>query len=542
MRARSQGTLRAGLWGLMLVLAALDAFAGLYLLGASVSDAWARGDWPAALNAYWSPLYSWLLAPAVVLARQARAWEAPLAHAVNFVVFVGVLAAFECFVRSALAHVADGDSARATRIWAYALLGRAATAMATLQFITPDLLVAGLTFVLAALLCRIAGGDVRRRTFVALGAAAGVGYLAKLVMLVFGLTALALALALARPRRRALGGVALAAATAALIAAPFVTALSVNEGRFTLGDAGRLNYIWSLRAFGADLLPARSLVLQSGGERRPRVIVEAPRAWDLRGPVAGTVPFWYSPTYWNRGDHVSFSAYAQGRVLVEALRALRRLLVPWWPALLGLVILVVAAGRTARRRSGWPLWYLAVFGAVPFVVYLPVHLEARFVSAPLVLIFFVAFVGLRGSSGAVVRVQKAAAWLVLAAVLVPSLALRVGELARDVRERPRASTDITAERLRSLGVRPGDGIAVVGNFYEAHWARIAGVRVVAVVDADEAFDAARTDLAPAPQVAAALAATGARAIVSDRGPAPAVAPGEWTVLHGALYARPLGAP
>ena len=504
----------------MLVLAALDAFAGRHYVNADgisyldLAEAWARGDWPAALNAYWSPLYSWLLAPAVVLARQARAWEAPLAHAVNFVVFVGVLAAFECFVRSALAHVADGDGARATRIWAYALLGRAATAMATLQFITPDLLVAGLTFVLAALLCRIAGGDVRRRTFVALGAAAGVGYLAKLVMLVFGLTALALALALARPRRRALGGVALAAATAALIAAPFVTALSVNEGRFTLGDAGRLNYIWSLRAFGADLLPARSLVLQSGGERRPRVIVEAPRAWDLRGPVAGTVPFWYSPTYWNRGDHVSFSAYAQGRVL--------------------------AAGRTARRRSGRPLWYLAVFGAVPFVVYLPVHLEARFVSAPLVLIFFVAFVSLRGSSGAVVRVQQAAAWLVLAALLVPSLALRVGELARDVRERPRASTDITAERLRSLGARPGDGIAVVGNFYEAHWARIAGVRVVAVVDADEAFDAARTDLAPAPQVAAALAATGARAIVSDRGPAPAVAPGEWTVLHGALYARPAG--
>jgi hypothetical protein len=414
--------------------------------------------------------------------------------------------------------------------------------MATLQFITPDLVVAGVTFVLAALLCRIAGGDVRWRTFGLLGAAAGVGYLAKLVMLVFGLTAVALALALARPRRRALGGVALAAVTAALIAAPFVTALSVNEGRFTLGEAGRLNYIWSLRAYGVDLLPARSLVLQSGGEHRPRVIVEAPRAWDLRGPVAGTVPFWYSPTYWNRGDHVSFSAYAQGRVLVETLRALRRLLVPWWPALLALAILVVAAGRAALRRTGWPLWYVAVFGAVPFVVYMPVHLEARFLSAPLVLVFFVAFVSLGRDSGAAVRVRKLMAWLVLVALVVPSLALRIGEVARYVRERPRAEADVAAERLRDLGLRPGDGVAVVGNFYEVQWARIAGVRVVAVVDADEAFDPARTDLAPPARVAAALTAAGARAIVSDRGPAPTVAPGEWTVLHGALYARPLGAP
>jgi hypothetical protein len=41
-----------------------------------------------------------------------------------------------------------------------------------------------------------------------------------------------------------------------------------------------------------------------------------------------------------------------------------------------------------------------------------------------------------------------------------------------------------------------DGVAVVGNFFESGWARIAGVHVVAVVDPEQAFNLARTDLAP----------------------------------------------
>ncbi|HTO11235.1 MAG TPA: hypothetical protein VMQ51_06660 [Candidatus Binatia bacterium] len=132
------------------------------------------------------------------------------------------------------------------------------------------------------------------------------------------------------------------------------------------------------------------------------------------------------------------------------------------------------------------------------------------------------------------------AWLVLLALVAPPLGLRVRALADyALGARPRAAADVATERLRGLGLVPGDGVAVVGNFHEAQWARVGGLRVVAVVDADEAFDAARADLAEPARVAAALAAAGARAVVSDRGPAPAVAPGEWTVLYGALYARRL---
>ena len=533
------------LWGLVGALGALDAFAGRHYLNADaisyldLADAWARGDWRAAVNAYWSPLYSILLVPVVRLSRTARAWEAPLAHALNFVIFLGALVAFEFFLRSAFARLQPGDEPRAARVWAYALFGRAATALATLQFVTPDLLVATVAFVLAGLLCRIAGGDTRARMFVALGLTAGLGFLAKLVVLVFALVTLALAGWLVRPWRRALSGTALTAATAILVAGPFVLALSASEGHFTLGEAGRLNYIWSLRAYGREPLPARSLEIRSGGATRPRVIVETPRAWAF-GDRPGTVPFWYAPASWNRGDSVRFSADAQWRVLVENARRLRRLLLPWSPALLALAILALTAVRTARRAAGWPLWYVALGAAVPFALYLPVQLEPRYVSAALVLLLFVAFVSLPDTDGAARRRRDVIAWLVLLALLAPTLGLRTQTLAEYVvGARPPAAADVAAERLRGLGLAPGDGVAVVGDFYEAQWARVARLRVVAVVDADEAFDTARAGLTPPARVAAALAAAGARAVVSDRGPAPTVAPGEWSVLHGALYGRRL---
>lgn len=546
MRARSQSALRAGLWGLALVLGALDAVAGRHYLNADaisyldLADAWARGDWRAAVNAYWSPLYSILLVPVVRLTRTARAWEAPLAHALNVLVFIGALAAFEFFLRSALARLPGRDETetRAARVWGYALFGRAATAMATVQLVTPDLLVVALAFVLAALLCRIAGGDARPRTFVALGLAAGVGFLAKLVMIFSGIATLALAAALVRPRRRALAMTALAAAAAALVAAPFVAAVSVKEGRLTLGEAGRINYAWTLRGPGLELSPARWLRVQS---HPPREIVEAPRAWQLDGAGPGTVPFWYAPASWNpRGAPVQFSVSAQARAMALSLRGLYRLLRPWWPALLALALLALGAARWGPRTAGCPLWYVALGAAVPFAVYVPVHVEARYVAAPLVLLLFVAFVSLPRAGGAARRRRAVIAWLVLLALVAPPLGLRVRALADyALGARPRAAADVAAERLRGLGLAPGDGVAVVGNFHEAQWARVGGLRVVAVVDADEAFDAARADLAPPARVAAALAAAGARAVVSDRGPAPAVAPGEWTVLHGALYARRL---
>ena len=99
--APALGRLRLALWALAAGLGGLEAFAGRHVVNPDgiayldIADAYGRGDWTSALNAYWSPLYSWLLAGVFAVVRPPPYWECAVVHAVNFVVFLVALAAFE---------------------------------------------------------------------------------------------------------------------------------------------------------------------------------------------------------------------------------------------------------------------------------------------------------------------------------------------------------------------------------------------------------------------------------------------------------------
>ena len=59
---------------------------------ADVARAWLRGDWHNALNTYWSPLYSWLLAIGFGILHPPIAWETWIPHAIVFLGFLASLA------------------------------------------------------------------------------------------------------------------------------------------------------------------------------------------------------------------------------------------------------------------------------------------------------------------------------------------------------------------------------------------------------------------------------------------------------------------
>src|SRR6266851_7534985 len=65
-----------------------------------LGDAFFRRKWFDAVNGYWSPLYSWLLGAALFVARPSRWWEFPVAHAVNFLIYLAAFFCFEFFLRS----------------------------------------------------------------------------------------------------------------------------------------------------------------------------------------------------------------------------------------------------------------------------------------------------------------------------------------------------------------------------------------------------------------------------------------------------------
>src|SRR6476646_1488755 len=90
----------AALWLVSILLAALHSWVGRHAMNPDgvtymdISDAYRAGHWKAALNSYRSPLYSWLLLPALAVTQASPDTEFAAVHAVNFLIF---LAALFCF-------------------------------------------------------------------------------------------------------------------------------------------------------------------------------------------------------------------------------------------------------------------------------------------------------------------------------------------------------------------------------------------------------------------------------------------------------------
>src|SRR5688500_8383328 len=84
-------------WLVAILLGGLQAWQGRYPIDADgvsyldIADAYMRGDWRNAINAYWSPLYSWILGLVLHLARPSSFWESSVVRLVNFAIFLGAL-------------------------------------------------------------------------------------------------------------------------------------------------------------------------------------------------------------------------------------------------------------------------------------------------------------------------------------------------------------------------------------------------------------------------------------------------------------------
>src|SRR3982751_967105 len=63
-----------------------------------IASYYAKGDWHSALNSYWSPLYSWILATLMVVFRPDGYWEVSLLHVVNYCAFLASLFGLEAIL------------------------------------------------------------------------------------------------------------------------------------------------------------------------------------------------------------------------------------------------------------------------------------------------------------------------------------------------------------------------------------------------------------------------------------------------------------
>jgi hypothetical protein len=511
-----------------------------------IGDAYFRGDWTEAVNAYWSPMYSLLLGLALHLLKPSIWWEFITVHIVNLVIYVVSLFSFRFLLRSLLPAFKEDEMAvegASGPLPEWVLLGLeyglflwAALVLIDPGDVTPDLLVAAILFLIGGCLMDLRVHESYGK-FAMFGALNGVAYLTKAIMFPLGIGFLAILLFSHRRSKRKLWGVFLASLVFALVCFPFVTAITLVKGRLTFGDSGKLTYA-SLVSPGSPQTHWQGEPMGSGvPSHTTRELLKQPRVFEFGDPVVGTYPPWYDPSYWNEGMNAQFRLRSQLRVLVQSGLTYARLLVSQLGLLAGVLIFVFMGGKATRSAimANWPL----LAGACLSIgTYSLVLVKTRYVGGSIVLLLLPVVAGIR-----VPKHKLLLSKYVAAAVMVTILFSVVVNIAGTayasltVGAHPSQREQIrAAEELARWGLKAGDKVAVVGDGMTDFWARLGRLKLVSEVASPEAgnreFWASSWEQRDSAYTC--LSRTGARLVVAWNPPANNVDPG-WKQISDTNY-------
>src|SRR5437588_1656055 len=107
--------LRISCWCVALTVGAAQAWATRFYMNPDgisyldIGDAYWRGDWHNAINAYWSPLYPWVLGGFLKIFHPSVQGEFPLVHLVNFLIYVVALTAFALFLETFIGQQREAE-------------------------------------------------------------------------------------------------------------------------------------------------------------------------------------------------------------------------------------------------------------------------------------------------------------------------------------------------------------------------------------------------------------------------------------------------
>lgn len=484
---------RVGCWVIALVLGGLQAWSARFAMNPDgisyldIGDAYWRHDWHNAINAYWSPLYSWILGFFVNVIKPSPRWEYPLVHFVNFLIYIGALCGFE-YILSTLVFSRNADTGVSivqtevglpTFFWwvaGYGVFITASLFLNGLQLATPDVCVAAFVYFATALLFKILLKSATRGTFCALGMILGFAYLTKAVMFPLGFVFL-LTLPLCGGRTAiSFKNMASVLVCFLLVASPFIVMLSGTHNRLTFSSVGPVAYEVYVDGF-------HQFIPEADGLAHPvRKLSNSPRIYDYASPIHGTYPLWYDPAYWHEGLRPFWSTDGERKVVTYGLAVyLYIIFISYGVILVSLIGLrLVAPPTTLPSHNQVRSWLIAVPAFCALLIYLIVYTEPRYVAPFCCILCLLAFSG--------IRVNRSRSWSVLLAFIATVVLAQSVYFARKIDSHTgTAGRGIpvysdAAESLSELGIRTGDVISVVGSntFGEggAFVARLARVKIV----------------------------------------------------------------
>jgi len=449
---------------------------------ADVAREWLRGDWTHALNAYWSPLYIWLYTAALAVFSPSVHWQFPLLHIIALAGFIVAFAAWEWLFSEWELWQGVSSHRVLTDVAGYCVVAWAGLRLTGLGwFNSADVVVMALLLAATAILVRVRRGVATNRDFVFLGIALGAGFLAKTAfstVIPMFLVVIAVLLRSWTDRR-----IVITTVTALSIAAPFVAAISIANGRFTMGDSGQLNYSWQVTGMSVEGYKENAHFPGAEIQHPIRVLMDRPRVLSFEQHLVGTLPVHSDVSWWCAGYPVRFDRARQLMIIQSNIRfsvfAFR------CPAIF-LVLICLPFGAlemTKRFGKAWFVWAPALAFAATYCL---VFSDYRYLAGSYALIGF-ALIAAAWKVRLPRRTELFSTW----AIPLLSVLLMGGMFRHMI---PQFFGDITgsrvpleysnveiAENMKRHGLKPGDRVATIGASLTAAHVGLEKAQIVAMV-------------------------------------------------------------
>jgi hypothetical protein len=496
-----------------------------------MADAYLKGGWKMLAVGHWSPFYPWLIAVGKSVVRPSPASEFTLVHLVNFLTYLFSFAAYEFMLRAFIAGRVSGTEFQADELvlpeWTLRVIGYLvflwlSLTLTTLERVSPDLLMSAFVYLVIGIVLKIRSGWNHWYSFATLGLLLGLAYYAKTVMFPLAFVFLGVAWIGSGNVKRNAPRVLVAALLFLLVSLPLLVGLSRKIGRFSFGDSGSWTYLSEVNKTGPlwymqDLGTARGKF-----QHPPQKIFDFPPVYAFVGPIGGTLPAWYDPTYWAQGAEPRVIPRRQLAVVLKNAGLCFDVIFTHEAGLLAILLLLCAAGRPftflAAMVRLWPTWLPAL---VAVCTYLLVLVQERYVAVFLIVVWTALFSSVRLSRGDQSRrLAVGATFALLFALGMPMTLAAAEDFQQGVRHLRHPQWEI-AQDLRRIGIEPGDLVGRIGGTHRIEWARLARLEVIAEIPREQAEYFWSSSLPVQSRVLEKFRDVGARVVVAQ-----AMDPGE----------------
>ena len=326
----------------------------------------------------------------------------------------------------------------------------------------------------------------------------------------------------------------------ALVALPFVVAISKDKGRFTWGDTAGIAYAKMVNG-------VEPYVYWQGGPpgagipKHPvRKILAEPPVYEYAKPVGGTYPLWTDNSYWYDGVRPHFE-FRQFNVIHINLHAYYDVFFVPLGFLIAIFLILVLSSSSVRAllqafSDQTILWLPALGGLTLYVI---VAVVGRYLSGLVILLCTAGFSVLRCSPLKTSRTtMRITVWVAIFMLWIQIL-MSVGHTSTQLFSHNFPDWAV-ATKLRQIGVPPDGKVSFIGYALVDHlWAHLAGVTIMSEVPAAGVISFWAAAPERKAEVFRLFSQSGATAVVTTNVPTEALSQGWQAVTNTSYYVLPL---